>query len=492
MYDSLNRRYLPPYGAAGVKAPNFERLAAHSVTFDNFYCGSMPCMPARREIHTGRYNFLMRSWGPIEPFDDSMPELLSQNGICTQFVSDHCHYWQDGGLTYHERFSCFDFIRGQEGDEWHAEAAGYADIGAKRNARRQDSLNRKYTREDNCCHARCFAAGMEFLKNNYTEDNWYLHLEYFDPHEPFDCPDRYKKLYADEPLPTYDWPQYAPSCEQEPGELREAVTNYKACVSMCDDYLGRLLDFFDEHDMWKDTMLIVNTDHGYLLGEHGYFAKNYMPCYEELVNLPFFIYDPGCPEAAGTRRRALSQTIDIPATLLDYFHVEIPPSMQGKSLRPVIAEDCAIHSAILFGYFGKHINVSDGRYVYMRAARDNSQLYEYTLMPTRLAALFQKDELKSAEDTLYRGFDYCNNVPMLKIPANTRFVPKATHHNYDEHMRYGDLLFDLTDDPAQERNLKDDERLTRQMLEKMVRLMKESEAPAEQYRRMGINLGDFS
>ena len=50
MYDSLNRRFLPPYGAEGIIAPNFRRLAEHSITFDNFYCGSMPCMPARREL----------------------------------------------------------------------------------------------------------------------------------------------------------------------------------------------------------------------------------------------------------------------------------------------------------------------------------------------------------------------------------------------------------------------------------------------------------
>ena len=147
MYDSLNRRYLPPYGAEGIIAPNFQRLADHCVTFDNFYCGSMPCMPARRELHTGRYNFLMRSWSPLEPFDDSMPEILSQNNVCTQFVSDHCHYWQDGGLTYHQRFSCYDFIRGQEGDEWHARAKGYDTMPGKRLARRQDPINRGYTRD---------------------------------------------------------------------------------------------------------------------------------------------------------------------------------------------------------------------------------------------------------------------------------------------------------------------------------------------------------
>ena len=66
MFDSLNRRMLPPYGAAGMVAPNFERLAERTVAFDNSYVGSMPCMPARRELHTGRYNFLHASWGPIE------------------------------------------------------------------------------------------------------------------------------------------------------------------------------------------------------------------------------------------------------------------------------------------------------------------------------------------------------------------------------------------------------------------------------------------
>ena len=65
MFDSLNRHYLPVYNPdCGIIAPNFERLATRAVTFDQCYAGSMPCMPARREMHTGRYNFLHRGWGP--------------------------------------------------------------------------------------------------------------------------------------------------------------------------------------------------------------------------------------------------------------------------------------------------------------------------------------------------------------------------------------------------------------------------------------------
>ena len=77
---------------------------------------------------------------------------------------------------------------------------------------------------------------------------------------------------------------------------------------MCDAYLGKLLDVFDKLDLWKDTMLIVNTDHGYLLGEHGHWAKNYMPQYNEIANTPLFIWNPRF-KIKGERRKSLVQTI---------------------------------------------------------------------------------------------------------------------------------------------------------------------------------------
>ena len=134
MYDTLCRHFLPSYGNEWVKAPNFERLAKKSIQFDNFYVGSMPCMPARREMHTGRYNFLHRSWGPLEPFDDSMPEILHVNGIHSHKITDHQHYWEDGGATYHQRYTTFDLVRGQEGDKWKGDVEKLRDesLGAER------------------------------------------------------------------------------------------------------------------------------------------------------------------------------------------------------------------------------------------------------------------------------------------------------------------------------------------------------------------------
>ena len=108
MYDTLTRNYLPNYGCDFTIMPNFERLGTKSVTYDEFYGGSMPCMPARRELHTGKYNFLNRGWGPLEPFDNSAITALKKHGIYTHLVTDHSHYFEDGGCTYHGRYNTWE------------------------------------------------------------------------------------------------------------------------------------------------------------------------------------------------------------------------------------------------------------------------------------------------------------------------------------------------------------------------------------------------
>ena len=120
MFDTLTRKFLPNYGCDWTKLPNFARLADHCTRFDNFYSGSLPCMPARRELHTGKYNFLHRGWGPLEPFDRSVFEVLRQNGVYSHLCTDHSHYWEDGGATYHNRYDTWEGFRGQEGDRYVA------------------------------------------------------------------------------------------------------------------------------------------------------------------------------------------------------------------------------------------------------------------------------------------------------------------------------------------------------------------------------------
>ncbi|WP_245687551.1 sulfatase, partial [Streptacidiphilus griseoplanus] len=261
MFDSLNRHLLPPYGCTWTHAPNFARLARHTATFERCYAGSMPCMPARRELHTGRHNFLHRSWGPLEPFDDSMPELLKQNGVHTHLASDHPHYWEDGGATYHGRYSTWEFFRGQEGDPWKGQLAEPRIPASLRAVRgdtwRQDWVNRAHlTTEAEHPQTRTFDAGLEFIEANHAEDRWFLQIETFDPHEPFFTHQRFKDLYPHAyDGPHHDWPDYGKVTETDE-QTEHLRREYAALLSMCDDSLGRVLDAFDRHGLWADTLLL--------------------------------------------------------------------------------------------------------------------------------------------------------------------------------------------------------------------------------------------
>lgn len=482
MFDSLNRHMLPPYGCEWVQAPNFERLAQHAVTFENCYVGSMPCMPARRELHTGRYNFLHRSWGPLEPFDDSMPEILKQGSVHSHLVSDHGHYWEDGGCTYHTRYSTWEISRGQEGDPWKGEVRDPQipdSVGDRSGPMwRQDWVNRQYMqRELDQPQAKTFAKGLEFVHTNHEEDRWFLQIETFDPHEPFYTQPHYKALYPHRyDGPHFDWPPYRP-VQEDRAQVEHVRFEYAALVSMCDHYLGQVLDVMDQYDLWDDTMLIVNTDHGFLLGEHDWWAKCVQPFYNEVARAPLFAWDPRSA-AQGVRRDALVQTIDLPATLLDYFGIGCPADMQGIALRETIAGDTPVRSAALFGLHGGHINVTDGRYVYMRGPQDkaNEPLYEYTLMPTHMRARFGVEELRDLE--LAGPFSFTKGCRTLKI--------RARGGGWRDVHRFGTRLYDLQSDPRQERPV-DDPAAEKEMVAHLVQLMRANDAPLEQFDRLGLN-----
>ena len=149
---------------------------------------------------------------------------------------------------------------------------------------------------------------------------------------------------------------------------------YASLVSFCDQQLGRVLDVFDEHNLWQDTLLLVNTDHGFLMGEHDWWAKVVTPFFQEVAHIPFWVYDPRIPECVNTTSQALAQTIDLAPTVLDYFDIPVPPDMQGRRLLDAMRGDDAIRSASLYGVMGGQVNVTDGRYVYMRGCATRMQL----------------------------------------------------------------------------------------------------------------------
>ena len=497
-YDSLNRHMLPNYGNDWVIAPNFKRLGERAVTFTNSYCGSMPCMPARRELHTGRYNFLHRPWGPMEPYDDSMPEMLAEHGIHTHLVSDHAHYWEDGGATYHTRYTTWECNRGQEGDPWKAYLCPPEMPEHLGSLWSQDWANRQFIRNaEEMPQTKTFSGGLEFLDQNHDQDNWFLHIETFDPHEPFYAMPEFKELYEknyDGPL--FDWPPYRAVSEEERPYVEHVRRMYAALLTMCDNSLGKVLDKMDEYHLWDDTLLIVNTDHGFFVGEHDYWGKGpdvYMR--EEVAHTPLFIYDP-VSKKTGTND-ALVQTIDMAPTVLDYCGIERTKDMQGISLLDTVRKGTPVHDAIIYGVFGAQITCVDGRYKYVLTPKeDNWPLYHYLLMPTHMRAMYAPGEFEGME--LSEPFSFTKNISLMKLPDHNYFggsIPKKERAGKDflqkvyphEHWpkELATVLYDLKNDPQEDHPIADEEVVGR-MRRQMVRLMMENDAPEEQYERMGL------
>ena len=497
LFDSLNRKALQSYGGQDIPTPSFDRLAQKSVQFDNHYVGSLPCMPARRDLHTGRLNFLHRGWGPLEPFDHSFAALMHKSGVYSHLVSDHFHYWGDGGATYHNRYDTYEFIRGQEGDPWKAMVEPpwerfkqmYHPLQLnqqRRNKFSRNIINREYIREyKDFPSVQCFDAGLDFLKNNHKSDQWLLHLETFDPHEPFHAPEQFRKDHqTNYKGPVLDWPPYA-RVKETLDESEELRANYAAIVRLCDHQLGRLLDFFDENQLWKDTALIVTTDHGFLLGEHNWWAKNIMPCYNEVSHIPLFIYHPDHASQSGTRRPLLTQTMDLMPTLLDMFDVTIPAEVTASSLMPSLADhDLKNRDSCIYGVFGSAVNVTDGRYTYFIYPPDinGGHLNQYTLMPLHMKEFFSLQELQ--ESQLISSMPFSRNTPVLKVPA----TPKSPFYNHQGPGTLKDtetVLFDLQADPGQLTPLNDPE-VMNCMRALAIEEMKRQHAPKEYFLRLDL------
>jgi arylsulfatase A-like enzyme len=484
MMDSLNRHHMRLYGG-GINTPNIDRLARRGIVFDNHYCGSLPCMPARREMMTGRLNFLEAPWGALEPWDDCLPLLLKrQKNVYSHLITDHYHYFHFGGEMYHEIFSSWEFIRGQENDTWKPLInvdSSPAGVRGKGVGKRAYWANRKFMdpeKDEDYPTPQCFMQAMDFLKINHQADNWHLHLEVFDPHEPFDCPKKYRDMFGDKwDKPDYTWPLYG---KLDPVlDDKAAVEHIRKCyagtLAMADTWLGRFLDVMDRYDMWKDTTVIFSTDHGHLLGEHGLWAKNLMFAYNELAHIPLIVCSPIITKAReGSRVKALTATIDLMPTFMALHGAKLPPHVQGKSLIHLLEKDGVQHDAVLYGYFGKDVNMTDGKYSYCRQPASGSAVYFHTSMPTGFFQDAGREELAKAQTGLFLKNTY--GIPDFRIARQSSRHDDAP----DFHP-----VYDLEKDPCQTTPVRD-EALERRLAGKMTELLKRYDAQECQYKRLGL------
>lgn len=491
LMDTLRRDVLSCYNpSTDVKTPNLDAFAARSCVFDNHWIGSAPCMPARRDILTGRYNFLERPWGPIEPFDVTLPACLRERGNFCHITTDHCHYMRIGGEGYLQEFNTWDYHRGQEGDPWVSRIDEPDNMPGTfyGRVREQYQKNRgKWPNEEDMPSPKTFQSACDWIEDNKGHDDFFLMVEAFDPHEPFDVPDSYMEMYGGTGRLDRDYfetPQYkrVSDTDLNDGAVDYIQRRYKALVTMTDHWFGKLIDKLEACDMLEDTMVLVTTDHGYFLGERDYMGKNYMHLYNELAHLPFIVHFPG-DARAGEHAHQLTQAIDIMPTVLEAHGCEVPADVMGVSLMP-LAEDAEAPTRdyALYGVHAMTVNVTDGELTYFRAPVEGNQpCFEYAALPHTIRKKMGSDRPEEIECGRYFPR---TKYPLFKIPCKRSAQIEAA----DPLAEVGEtMLFDIRNDYGQTENLagKQDPREQR-MIDLLLRGLDEHEAPAEQKERLGL------
>jgi len=392
-------REAPPWV---VPTPNLDRLAARGTVFDNCCCGSTPCMPARRDIYTGRFEFLDRGWSPLDDDDPDLPRqvsgppnrsvqwTLAQGYKVSYLITDHFHLWEQGAGNYHMGYTGFDFVRGIEADAWHtAPVDGFACPEPDRLSkieRHWRNVHHVRRGEDDYFCAQTIHRACDWLGANRAHRDFYLHLDIFDPHEPWDPPEDILRMFDPKgySVPNMSICEPYSQCRERmaPEQFNAYRARYAAKVVFLDRQLGKLFDTLDRFDMWKDTLVIFTTDHGTYNGDHGRLGKLQTHEHDAVGHIPFIMAHPTL--GRGERRAQLVQLVDIYPTVLSAVGRPLPSRperapMHGIDLLPVLADSAVRTRAVaVAGQFGCSVSITDGEWVlHQSPVPANQPLYWY-------------------------------------------------------------------------------------------------------------------
>jgi arylsulfatase A-like enzyme len=352
--DTLRADYLGCYGNDWVHTPYIDRFARDAIIFDRAHCGSFPTVPCRNDVLTSRWTFTYKPWAPLGDDEVVLQEVLGEAGYLTALCVDTPHPFAPG-FNYQRGFEAWELLRGQEHDPWRSSPAE-VDLpcspeklrGGARGATFKYLQNVAWWRsEEDTFPARTMRAAAAWLEENY-ERPFFLYVDTFDPHEPWTPPAHYLARYEPEGYtgeeviyPRYDrWAAFMTE-----SELAHCRNLYAGEVSLVDRWIGYLLERVEDLGILDDTVIMLTTDHGFYLGEHGYIGKGIirddqwqsLPLYPEVSRIPLLVRLPG---GRGARRsRAFAQPVDFYPTILELLGVPVPGSAQGRSLVPVLQGD---------------------------------------------------------------------------------------------------------------------------------------------------------
>jgi arylsulfatase A-like enzyme len=348
-------------GNEDIRTPNLDRLAAEGVAFRRAHVmggkSGAICVPSRAMLLTGKYVHSLEGAGDVIPPDHiTMPETFGEAGYTTFFTGK----WHNDKPSFVRSFASggniffggmhFENVGGHFAPWLHQfDSTGrYPD-----EAKRQSG---KFSSESYA------DAAVDFLQRQKDSDQpFYCHVAFTSPHDPRTPPPGFESIYDPEkiPLPA----NYLPEHPFDNGELKvrdeqllplprteEAVRKelalYYAMISEVDAQIGRILEALEKSEKKDNTIIVFAGDNGLAVGSHGLLGKQNL--YEHSIRIPMIIAGPGIPKNAV--RESFVYLSDIFPTLAALIGADVPPTAEGKDIRPVILRDEAVRDNAFYIY----------------------------------------------------------------------------------------------------------------------------------------------
>jgi arylsulfatase A-like enzyme len=385
--DTLRWDYVGAYGANDeIRTPNLDALAAESALFLDAYAEGLPTINARRVIYTGRNIIPMEyrpqasdpiqqhGWHPLYDEDVTLSEHLRDRGYHTTLFNDVYHLMKPG-KNFHRGFEQWFWIRGQEADPYALpdaapvrdllrRAAGGREVSDDSWLVRHMALRSKWQSDADTLVGQTMRGAADWVRAYTLDKPFYLHVECFDPHEPWDPPAEYARAYE---------PDYGDSLDGciAPGSVERCtdrqLANIRAAyageVTLVDRWVGHLLDAVRETGRMDDTAIVFTSDHGCMLGEQGQIHKGTSRLRNQVTKLPLLVRHPA-GEAAGARVAGFCQHQDIMPTALGLLGEPVPDRVLGRSLWPQATGGPVSPDAIVSAFcFHASVRTADWNYI---------------------------------------------------------------------------------------------------------------------------------
>ncbi|MEY3395832.1 MAG: hypothetical protein RL346_2069 [Verrucomicrobiota bacterium] len=444
------------YGNKVIKTPNIDSLAARSVIFENAYCNQAVCAPSRNALMTGLrpdtigiYD-LETNFREAVPNAVTIPQAFMKAGYKTSAL----------GKIMHVGHGNKEDAASWSTPHWSPKAPPYALAANIKIHRQLKGTERGPATESADVPDDFYGDGkttLETIKRlreygKFPNQPFFLAFGLTRPHLPFVAPKRYWDLYKRADINLAEFrkaPENAPPfAGQEGGELRryhhmpakgalpddlqrELIHGYYAATSYADSQIGLVLKALDDLDLTKHTIIILWGDHGWHLGDHGFWCKH--TNFEQATHIPFLIALPGNRTGEGKRTRAFVETVDLYPTLCELAEIPAPPELDGQSLANILRNPELSNKTHAFHVYprstklGRAIRTSGYRFVEWKvpgAPRESAVLELYDMkndpLETRNIAANDLATIKVMQEILAH---YPEAKPQVKV--NHRKVKSA-------------------------------------------------------------------